>query len=163
MNLRALQKPSIRVGTAHHLPWPLQPYSHIGRIVEAPRDTDDLVLQSLPASYKLFFILLLPSDKDRSHLPLSEGRKLEGRCGRGPRRLGPGWQTPLRLHDQSDTEAASLWKTKLVQLSLTTAEPVNDKVMVKNEILDIVDTTSFLDFTLDAKLRWSSHITRLVF
>ncbi|GBP33802.1 hypothetical protein EVAR_25403_1 [Eumeta japonica] len=32
--------------------------------------------------------------------------------------------------------------------------------MVKNEILDIVDTTLFLDLTLDAKLRWNSHITR---
>ncbi|GBP06147.1 hypothetical protein EVAR_3526_1 [Eumeta japonica] len=33
--------------------------------------------------------------------------------------------------------------------------------MVKNEILDIVDTTLFLGFTLDAILRWNSHITKL--
>ncbi|GBP01012.1 hypothetical protein EVAR_2292_1 [Eumeta japonica] len=33
--------------------------------------------------------------------------------------------------------------------------------MVKNEILDIVDTTLFLGRTLDAKLRWKHHITRL--
>ncbi|GBP82571.1 hypothetical protein EVAR_87817_1 [Eumeta japonica] len=41
------------------------------------------------------------------------------------------------------------------------AKPVNGKVMVKKEILDIVDTTLFLGFTLDAKLRWNSHITKL--
>ncbi|GBP58872.1 hypothetical protein EVAR_54666_1 [Eumeta japonica] len=33
----------------------------------------------------------------RSHKP-------EGRCDKGPRRLGPGRQTPPRLYDQSDTE-----------------------------------------------------------
>ncbi|GBP38779.1 hypothetical protein EVAR_33527_1 [Eumeta japonica] len=42
-----------------------------------------------------------------------------------------------------------------------TVKPVNGNVMVKNEILDIVDMTLFLGFTLDAKLRWNSHITRL--
>ncbi|GBP21532.1 Probable RNA-directed DNA polymerase from transposon BS [Eumeta japonica] len=34
-------------------------------------------------------------------------------------------------------------------------------VMVKDEVLDIVDTTLFLGLTLDSKLRWNSHITRL--
>ncbi|GBP57210.1 hypothetical protein EVAR_82922_1 [Eumeta japonica] len=33
--------------------------------------------------------------------------------------------------------------------------------MGRNEMLDIVDTTLFFGLTLDAKLRWNSHITRL--
>ncbi|GBP89797.1 hypothetical protein EVAR_67609_1 [Eumeta japonica] len=33
--------------------------------------------------------------------------------------------------------------------------------MVKNEMLDTVDTTLFLGLTLSAKLQWNSHITRL--
>ncbi|GBP59312.1 Activating signal cointegrator 1 complex subunit 1 [Eumeta japonica] len=52
-------------------------------------------------------------------------------------------------------------KTKLVQFSLTSVKPVHGNVMVKNEILDIVDMTLFLGLTLDAKLRWNSHIIRL--
>ncbi|GBP62322.1 Probable RNA-directed DNA polymerase from transposon BS [Eumeta japonica] len=53
-------------------------------------------------------------------------------------------------------------KTKLVKFSFTNAKPVDENVMINNEILDIVDTTIFLGVTLDAKLRWNSHITRLV-
>ncbi|GBP91948.1 hypothetical protein EVAR_60818_1 [Eumeta japonica] len=34
--------------------------------------------------------------------------------------------------------------------------------MIRNEILDVVDKNLFLSLTLDAKLRWNSHITRLV-
>ncbi|GBP46156.1 hypothetical protein EVAR_24563_1 [Eumeta japonica] len=34
-------------------------------------------------------------------------------------------------------------------------------VMVKNEVPDTVDMTLFLGLTLDSKLRWNSHITRL--
>ncbi|GBP73165.1 hypothetical protein EVAR_59054_1 [Eumeta japonica] len=42
------------------------------------------------------------------------------------------------------------------------AKEVNGNVIVKNEILDNVDTTLVdLDLTLDAKLRWNSLITRL--
>ncbi|GBP57938.1 hypothetical protein EVAR_40797_1 [Eumeta japonica] len=33
--------------------------------------------------------------------------------------------------------------------------------MIKNEMLDTVDTTLFLGLTLDSQLRWNSHITRL--
>ncbi|GBP27040.1 Leucine-rich repeat-containing protein 74A [Eumeta japonica] len=50
-------------------------------------------------------------------------------------------------------------KTKLVQFSLT--KLVDSDVIVKNDILYIVDTSLFLGFTLDAKLRWNSHIIRL--
>ncbi|GBP00812.1 hypothetical protein EVAR_77013_1 [Eumeta japonica] len=53
-------------------------------------------------------------------------------------------------------------KTKHFRFFLTSAQPVNGKAMVKNEILDIVDTTLFLGLTLDAKLRWNSQITRSV-
>ncbi|GBP47479.1 hypothetical protein EVAR_86398_1 [Eumeta japonica] len=35
--------------------------------------------------------------------PGAFSRKPEDRCGRDLRRLGPGWQTPPRLYDQSDT------------------------------------------------------------
>ncbi|GBP76412.1 hypothetical protein EVAR_102386_1 [Eumeta japonica] len=45
--------------------------------------------------------------------------------------------------------------------SVRSAKLVDANVMVKNEILDIVDTTSFLGLTLDTKLRWNSNITRL--
>ncbi|GBP21270.1 hypothetical protein EVAR_11665_1 [Eumeta japonica] len=33
--------------------------------------------------------------------------------------------------------------------------------MVKNEILNVVDTTLYLGLGLDAKLQWNSHITSL--
>ncbi|GBP42446.1 hypothetical protein EVAR_47741_1 [Eumeta japonica] len=52
-------------------------------------------------------------------------------------------------------------KTKLVQFFLISAKPVNGNVKIKDRILGIVDTTLFLGFTLDAKLPWNSHITRL--
>ncbi|GBP65245.1 Probable RNA-directed DNA polymerase from transposon BS [Eumeta japonica] len=52
-------------------------------------------------------------------------------------------------------------KTKLVKFFLSDSKLIDTNVMVKNEVLDIVDTTLFLGLTLDSKLRWNSHITRL--
>ncbi|GBP00202.1 Probable RNA-directed DNA polymerase from transposon BS [Eumeta japonica] len=52
-------------------------------------------------------------------------------------------------------------KTKLVKFSLSDSKLIETNVMVKNEVLGIVDTTLFLGLTLDSKLRWNSHITRL--
>ncbi|GBP44461.1 hypothetical protein EVAR_39469_1 [Eumeta japonica] len=53
-------------------------------------------------------------------------------------------------------------KTKLVKFSPSDSKLIDTKVVVKNEVLDIVDTALFLDLTLDSKLRCNSHITRLV-
>ncbi|GBP44520.1 hypothetical protein EVAR_86742_1 [Eumeta japonica] len=44
-------------------------------------------------------------------------------------------------------------KIKLVKFSLSDSKLIDTNVMVKNEVLDIVDTTQFLDFTVDSKLR----------
>ncbi|GBP53786.1 Probable RNA-directed DNA polymerase from transposon BS [Eumeta japonica] len=52
-------------------------------------------------------------------------------------------------------------KTIIVKFSLSDSKLIDTNVMVKNEVLDIVDTTLFLGLTLDSKLRWNSHITRL--
>ncbi|GBP43607.1 Probable RNA-directed DNA polymerase from transposon BS [Eumeta japonica] len=52
-------------------------------------------------------------------------------------------------------------KTKLVKFYLSDSKLFNTNVMVKNEVLDMVDTTLFLGLTLGSKLRWNSHITRL--
>ncbi|GBP36871.1 Probable RNA-directed DNA polymerase from transposon BS [Eumeta japonica] len=52
-------------------------------------------------------------------------------------------------------------KTKLVKFSLPDSKLIDTNVMVKNEVLYIVDTNLFLSFTLDFKLRWNFHITRL--
>ncbi|GBP46070.1 Probable RNA-directed DNA polymerase from transposon BS [Eumeta japonica] len=52
-------------------------------------------------------------------------------------------------------------KTKVCQFFLSSFKPVNGNVMIRNEILDIMDTTLFRDLTLDAKFRWNFYITRL--
>ncbi|GBP62951.1 Probable RNA-directed DNA polymerase from transposon BS [Eumeta japonica] len=52
-------------------------------------------------------------------------------------------------------------KTKLVKFSLPDFKLIDTNVMFKNEELNIVDSTLFLGLTLDSKLRWNSHITRL--
>ncbi|GBP73537.1 hypothetical protein EVAR_89197_1 [Eumeta japonica] len=41
-------------------------------------------------------------------------------------------------------------KTQLVKFSMTSAKPVDVNVVVRNEMLDIVNTTLFLSLTLDA-------------
>ncbi|GBP84437.1 Probable RNA-directed DNA polymerase from transposon BS [Eumeta japonica] len=44
-------------------------------------------------------------------------------------------------------------KSKLVKFSLSDSKLIDTNVMVKNEVLDVVDTTLFLGLTLDSKLR----------
>ncbi|GBP80534.1 Probable RNA-directed DNA polymerase from transposon X-element [Eumeta japonica] len=52
-------------------------------------------------------------------------------------------------------------KTKLVKFSLSDSKLIDTNVMVKNEELQVVDTTLFLGLTLNSKLCWNSHFTRL--
>ncbi|GBP70070.1 hypothetical protein EVAR_98901_1 [Eumeta japonica] len=61
----------------------------------------------------------------------SGGRESESRCDRGPRRLGPGWQTPPRLYDQSDTASTNVTGKKN-----NNSYRINDVIRLNGNTLD---------------------------
>jgi hypothetical protein len=52
-------------------------------------------------------------------------------------------------------------KTKCVRFALPNVTPVDTRILLNNECLEIVDKTLFLGLTLDKSLQWSPHITKL--
>lgn len=52
-------------------------------------------------------------------------------------------------------------KTKCVKFVLPNVKPVVSSIKIKDELLDFEDSTIFLGMSLDAKLQWGSHISKL--
>lgn len=52
-------------------------------------------------------------------------------------------------------------KTKCVRFELPNVKSVPTNVLIKGEKLDLVESTKFLGITLDTKLQWGPHITKL--
>lgn len=52
-------------------------------------------------------------------------------------------------------------KTKCIKFVLPNVRPVTTDILIKGQRLDLVDSTVFLGITLDVKLQWDPHITKL--